>query len=66
MLSSLVESFLKHEYFLQIISKIETEIYEKETEISETNREKKTTHPLIYNIKHIHIRGGGGACGALS
>ena len=50
----IVETFIKQEYFFQLTSNIETEICEIETEISE-----KSTHPLIYNIKHIHIGGWG-------
>ena len=56
----LVETFIKQDYFFQLTSNIETEICEIETEISE-----KSTHPLIYNIKHIHIEWWGWGMGEL-
>ena len=46
----IVETFIKKDYFFQLTSNIETEICEIVTEIIE-----KSTHPLIYNIKHMHI-----------
>ena len=57
----IVETFIKQEYFFQLTSNIETEICEIETEISE-----KSTHPLIYNIKHIHIGEWGWVMGAIA
>ena len=52
-----VKKLIKQDYFLQLTSNIETEICEIEPE--------KSTHPLIYNIKHTHIGDGGEDIGAL-
>ena len=51
----IVKTLIKQDYFLQFTSNIETEICEIETDKEKVK--KKSTHPLIYNIKHIHIGG---------